>query len=192
VAEAKSLLPHRTVFAIQTARQSVNAGKPRRPWTKAEDRKLLKYPHESVSAVSRRFKDRTDFAVKKRRYLLSGFRSPPVPWKTTELTKLKSLWPNTKRGEIEQAFPNRSWSALKSVAQQEGWRRIREMTTSPSDLREAVRRRAREDGVSLAGLGAEIGCGSYFLGYNKVDDLPKIGRAVEFFGGRLLIDWQDE
>jgi hypothetical protein len=53
--------------------------------------------------------------------------------------------------------------------------------------------RAREDGIAFLKLGAETGCGTYFTTVIcKVADLNKIGRAVVFFGGKLVIDWQDE
>jgi len=65
--------------------------------------------------------------------------------------------------------------------------------TSSNNLFEAVRARARADGIAIGKLGAEIGCGSYFANTGiKAVDLSKIVRAVEFFGGRLVIDWQDE
>jgi hypothetical protein len=52
---------------------------------------------------------------------------------------------------------------------------------------------ASEDGIAFAKLGMEISCGSYFLfSSRKRENYNAIAKAVEFFGGRLIIDWQDE
>lgn len=66
------------------------------------------------------------------------------------MARLKLLWPTGKRAEIKAAFSGRTWGAMQWVAHREGWRRIREMVTSPDELREAIRKRAREDGIPLA------------------------------------------
>jgi hypothetical protein len=97
------------------------------------------------------------------------------------------------RSEVLSTFPNRTWHALRNQADKYGWRRAIRHPIAPNELREAVRSRAREDGIPLCKLGAQTGCGGYFQDReSKTVDLNKIARAVEFFGGRLVIDWQDE
>jgi hypothetical protein len=131
--------------------------------------------------------------VKHQRHILVGHLTPLTPWKTTELAKLELLWPSSLRENLLSAFPSRTWNAIKVQAEKQGWHRLRKLVTSPNELRDAIRRRAREDGIALAKLGAETGCGTYFTtAVCKIADLNKIGRAVEFFGGKLVIDWQDE
>ena len=42
-------------------------------------------------------------------------------------------------------------------------------------------------------IGIQTNCGHYFRDPSRLgEDYNKIARAVEFFGGRLVIDWQDE
>jgi hypothetical protein len=42
-------------------------------------------------------------------------------------------------------------------------------------------------------LDQEAGTGTYFAGTTPVrEDYNKIAKPVEFFGGRMVIDWQDE
>jgi hypothetical protein len=138
-------------------------------------------------------KRRTPSAVKHQHHLLVGRHLRPLTsWKTTELAKLKLLWPTARRGDLLAAFPNRTWLAIKVRAEKLGLHRSTKLVTSPNELREAVRRRAREDGIAFAKLGTETRCGTYFLQTSKVADLNKIGTAVEFFGGKLVIDWQDQ
>jgi hypothetical protein len=67
-------------------------------------------------------------------------------------------------------------------------------TFNMADIHEQIKARAREDGISFRTLAAEIGCGYYFLKPRKsgICDFNKVAKAVEFFGGHLVIDWQDE
>ena len=47
--------------------------------------------------------------------------------------------------------------------------------------------------AGLSVLALAMGAGAYFLGRRpRPTDYNKIAKAVEFFGGRLVIDWQDE
>jgi hypothetical protein len=186
------LLPHRTMMAIKSVRKTLQVGIPHRPWTNSERRKLLKYCHEPLSKLAPRFKTRSTDSVRHQRSCVSGVPGD-VPWKTTELAKLKKLFPLAARADLLLTFPGRSWSAIRHQAENYGWRRAIRFATAPNELREALRLRAREDKVPLGQLGAQTGCGSYFKdGGGKRVDLNKIARAVEFFGGKLVIDWQDE
>jgi hypothetical protein len=171
VPEAVRLLPHRTREAIKFARKKCD---PRRqPWTAAQDRKILKYSHEPLPKLARRFRGRTERAVRHRRHLLVGYLNPLTSWKTTELTKLRSLWPSATHDDIQIAFPDRSWGAIKVSAKKEGLHRPHRLAASANELRDAIRRRAREDGISFAKLGAQTACGSYFAATApKTADLP--------------------
>jgi len=74
-----------------------------------------------------------------------------------------------------------------------GVRRITSRLAFPQNsLFGQVRQRAKEDGIALGKLGAQTNNGRYFFQPPIHEDYNKIARAVEFFGGRLLIDWQDE
>jgi len=191
ISESMTRLPERTEHAIKAARKRLRVGLPYHHWTKAENNRLRKHSHEPLSKLARRFKNRTSDAVRTQRALVIG----PVRslWKTTELTKLKKLYPSATRNELLLAFPNRSWHAIEHQAEHFGWRRAGRLYTSPNELRHAVRARAQEDGIPLCQLGAQTGCGGYSQDrQSKKVDLNKIARAVEFFGGRLVIDWQDE
>jgi hypothetical protein len=192
ISEAMVRLPHRTKAAIKSARKKLRLGAAHSRWTKAENRRLLKFRYEPNHKLARRFKNRTFEAVKHQKCVL-GAAPPLVPWKTTELSRLERLYALAPRSVLLSTFPKRTWIAIIDQAETQGWRRIRKVATAYNEYREAVRSRAREDGISLGKLGAETSCGSYFLNSKvKTADLNKIARAVTFFGGRLVIDWQDE
>jgi hypothetical protein len=194
VPEAKKRLPQRTTEAIRTRRTLLQVGVTRRPWTKAETERILRHGGEPLDKLARRFKRRTPNAVKHQHAFLVGcHRRPTNFWKTTEVARLNRIWPSSKRSELLAAFPGRTWGAIKIKAENLGLRRTKTLVECVDELRDAIRQRALEDGIGLMKLGAETRWGTFFArNMHKVADLNKIGRAVEFFGGRLVIDWQDE
>jgi hypothetical protein len=194
IAEAMVKLPHRTMMAIKSVRKTLRVGAPFIRWTKIENRRLRKHCQEPMRKLARRFKTRTVDAVRHQKKALGLSHNPTsVPWKTPDLAMLQKLFVSSPRSDILAAFPNRTWTAIKSRAEIRGWRRPKPPAAAPNDLHGAVRTRAREDGISLGKLGLQTGCGAYFFNRrSKTVDLNKIDRAVAFFGGRLVIDWQDE
>lgn len=61
------------------------------------------------------------------------------------------------------------------------------------ELADQIRIRARQDGIPLCKLDAILKTGSYF-GKNALRrkaNLRAVARAVDFFGGTLVIDWRD-
>jgi hypothetical protein len=55
-----------------------------------------------------------------------------------------------------------------------------------------IRKRAHEDGLSMRALDSELKTGKYFQdNHSKTLNWKKLARAVEFFGGRMTIDWND-
>lgn len=200
IAGAVSLLSHRTWSAVRSRRpvlECVRTRKwsgPRKLWTKTEDRRLWRYREEALLKLAKRFKRHSIQAVKARRSLLYGYWRPlQNDWTKLSERRLRELWPSASKADLLDAIPGHSWSALAHRAHKLGIRRIAKLKASLNGLKEEVRKRAREDGVPLGRLGVEIGHPSYFKNIeHKGVDLNKIAKAVEFFGGRLVIDWQDE
>ncbi|MBO4226663.1 hypothetical protein [Bradyrhizobium neotropicale] len=192
---AKLLDGRRTRGAIEERRKVVRKKKPDPIfWTKAEDKKLSRYQHESLEKLVRRFKNRRSRdAIKRRRMQLFSHHRPLLPWTKAEERRFTEMWASASKKELHEAFPGRTWSAMKSRAVVLRLDRTPTLKTGANELREQIRQRAREDGIAMYKLGKEIGCPSFFLEQRSPRaDLNKIGQAVEFFGGRLVIDWQDE
>jgi hypothetical protein len=194
-AEAARRLPDRTYVAIRTARRNL-LGQQRaasRPWTGAEDRKLARYSAEPLAKLARRFKGRTLEAVKCRRLRVLLPETAYSEWTTKEVMALRLHWPDSSREEMVASIPNHTWKGIRTKAKSLKIRRKTKRLPASNELREAVRKRAREDGIAFYQLGKELGCGTYFMGTaDREADLRKIALAVEFFGGKLVIDWQDE
>jgi hypothetical protein len=103
------------------------------------------------------------------------------------------MWAPASKEELYAAFPGRTWRALRNRASKLGVDRTAAPQSCASDPRDQIRQRSREDGIALLKLGKEIGAMHYFRSRaSRSDDFNVIAGAVEFFGGRLVIGWQDE
>jgi hypothetical protein len=184
----------RTEQAVRLRRGTIGAAIPKNHWTKIEDRRIRRTALLPVKQVVKLFKNRTAIAIAQRRYDMGcqRRRGPKRPWMGTEIKLLQRMWPTCKPDEVPAAFPRHSLEAVYTMARRLGIRKMR--TFDMADIQEQIKARAREDGISFRSLAAEIGCGYSFLKPRKPHnyDFNKVAKAVEFFGGRLVIDWQDE
>jgi hypothetical protein len=62
------------------------------------------------------------------------------------------------------------------------------------ELNDQIRIREKEDGIPLYKLDDILGTGSYFKynAHRRKANFRAVARAVEFFGGTLVIDWRDQ
>lgn len=191
---AARLLPARTVGAVGARRLTLRVGASPNYWTKAEDRRILKTAELPMKKVLKRFKNRSAFAIRFRRQRLGCLtrRGPPAAWRSTELKLLKELWPTSKLPEIRFVLTRHPSRSIRWKAQELGLQKVK--TFDPTDLIDQIKSRLREDGISSRRFAQEIGCGEGFLKRrpNARHDFNKIAKAVDFFGGRLVINWQDE
>jgi hypothetical protein len=198
LAEVAQLLPGRTHDAIKNRRKALGITQPASPrWTTSDDKKLKKYAREPLAKLVKIFKSksRTRCAIRYRRKFLGhlyDFRKLS-PWLGSEIKQLKLMYPTASREELLASFPRHTTGSIDRAAHGIGLHRVIYRPIAPQDcLREQIRQRAKEDGIALGKLGAQTNIGAY-LQYKrpKREDYNKIARVVEFFGGRLTIDWQD-
>jgi hypothetical protein len=190
--EAAKRLPGRTYEAAKSRWRALGM-KAFTHWTKREDAKLAKYQHEPLAKQAKRFKSRTCAAIETRRRTLGLANVARPAWLGSEIKQLKLLYPTATRAEVLAAFPRHSFKGVAAMANSLGLiRPIKLQVPLQSPLCQQVRRRAQQDGIALCKLGTQTNCGCYFSSPPKRENYNKIARAVEFFGGRLVIDWQDE
>jgi hypothetical protein len=122
-----------------------------------------------------------------------GCQRTLLPWTIPQAKYLERLWPIASKSELLVAFPKRTWNALRTFALTNGFiRPVREFTCA-NELRNAIRQRCREDRISIGKFSIESGSGSLIRNLKtKNVDYNKVAAAVAFFGGKLVIDWQDE
>jgi hypothetical protein len=192
---AARLLTGRTAGAVGARRLTIGAGQPLKFWTKAEDRRISKTAAMPVHKLLKRFKNRSAVAIRLRRQRLGFYvqRGPVAIWKGDEVKLLKQLWPTSNLSKIKNALPRHPARSICWKATILGLHKATRIF-DPNDLLEQIKLRLHEDRISSRKLSVEIGCGESFLKRraNPRHDFNKIAKAVEFFGGRLVIDWCDE
>jgi hypothetical protein len=184
----------RTEIAVRLRRVKIGAIIPKNHWTKVEDRRIRRTALLPVKKVVMLFKNRTALAISARRYDLGCQRKlgPLSAWKGTEVKLLRRMWPSCKLSDIADAIPRHKIEGIRSKAAKLGLHKVAAFVGS--DVLDQIKARAYEDGISQVRLAAELGCGKSFLRRRSDSrrDFNKIATAVAFFGGRLVIDWQDE
>jgi hypothetical protein len=213
-AEASELLPGRTIKAIaqhrhllRLRREEIALGKrvPRRKvglaWSAEEDAICLKFvPSETVKLLP----NRTFKAIAKHRHQL---RNPQEKgssrnWTAKEVSVIRREWPTASHvRELMELLPGRDARQIRSKASQLGVKRrwLGEHGTlleGHKEILDQIVIRAKADGIALNKLDKILKTGSYFAKSNyRVPDravkLLAVARAVEFFGGTLVIDWRD-
>lgn len=194
VADAVAMLPGRTNSMVRHRREKIGHSSPLLRWTAREDGMLRKYGHEPIRKLARRFKRRTAQAVSARRNYIGAHPKPKIFWTVADERKLERHWDTATMPALLAMFPRRSYSAICQRARKLGLsRQTKQLPDEEADLRAQIRERLAEDQIAIRRFGREIGCGAYFSGPKaRRIHIAKIAKAVEFFGGRLVIDWQDE
>jgi hypothetical protein len=170
-------------------------------WTKAEEEIALNNQPKIAAALL----GRTLAAVVVRRYILRH-PTPPSPnryerFTALDLKRLKKLYATGDRKDLLEAFPKFDWGQIQRRARTLGLKRKFLGTADirikgHGELIDQIRIRAKEDGIALCRLDKILKTGTYFA-YNSMQrinrraNLRAVANAIEFFGGILVIDWQD-
>lgn len=194
--DALKLLPHRSPGAILTRRRNLNASPPASPrWSKRELNILRKHAKSSPAELAKRLPGRSAIAIKSQKTLFGlGRGQNHVSWRTTELSRLKQMAPNASTAELLAAFPDHNWVSIRRMAFKLTGKMRLAQGHCANDLLQEVRQRCIDDRVAIGALTAQLDLPNYFLHSRRTEkiDMNRLARVVEFFGGRLRIDWQDE
>jgi len=171
------------------------------PWSEREDAIVKKYgPKTAIRKLAGR---RTHAAVIQRRFELSHPKEEPLKfgrgcWSHEDDAILRLHYPT-----VEKAYEMKRYLLGFTTKQIIGHARLlglrRKHTGDPRlkgqfELIDQVRIRAKEDGITFQRLDRELKTGWYFQnGFYKTKtvNLRNIAAAVAYFGGTLVIDWQD-
>lgn len=177
-------------------------------FTPEEDKIVLSYRSLNAAYIKLGRK-RTRGAIKSRRWRL---RQPDQPKQVTQGPGLRRIWTKEEEDIVRRRWPTiRNANELLPLLPRFNVWQIRSKAGSLKlkrlfngddfvpfeghrELLDQIRIRARQDGVPLYRLDEECQSGHYFRGShwkrNRVN-LLYVARAVEFFGGSLVIDWAD-
>lgn len=194
VPECVKLLPSRTRQAIICRRGTLGVAPDKARWTEAEMELLRSCKRKKLNSIVKLFPGRTRTAIERQRGVLGHAKKANPDWTNRQVEALVRLYPEGSREELKSAT-KRSWEAIRSRARHMGLTRKRKpRDTSHETLRQALRNRAREDGISLRGLARNVGVWPWKFresGWRKLR-LDEFEKCIAFFGGRILIDWQDD
>lgn len=165
-------------------------------WEVWEDAIVRQTRHLTVAETRKQLQHRSVIAIDGRRRDLGLYRRKLKQWTTHEDRLLRSNIETMDFIRIAKLLPGRSANAVQGRAWYLGYRKgtrrkVPKVTGLP--VYDEVRRRAFEDGLTMRALDMELQTGKYFRdNFRKVLNWKKLSAAVQFFGGRLTVDWQDE
>lgn len=169
------------------------------PWTPQEDAIIFKL---SVSDAAHLL-GRTYHSVNVRRYNLrhpQAKATTKAKWSKADASKLAEHYPIIKLlSDLEPMFDGRfTPGQIRTKARLMKLKRRylgdeKGNIKGHGDLAEEVRMRCKEDGIPIYKLDRILKTGTYFSynAHRRRTNLAAIAKAVVFFGGHLVIDWND-
>ncbi|MGJ4953119.1 hypothetical protein [Bradyrhizobium sp. HKCCYLS20291] len=171
-------------------------------WSDREMQILRDNPQMPVKELKKKLPGRSIQAIRRKRDDLG----------LAATREYKNWYPSDDRQLIEHAKTKGAIEVARLMGRGEGSVRTRAETLgikfksevskyamTGNQLVDAIRRRCEEDGIAVRDLDRELKAGAYFsshcLGTKAKRRLPvmkHIAKAVDFFGGELVINWKDE
>ena len=170
-------------------------------WTARED-KIVMSCREPKRAFRMLKGTRTLPAIRVRRYKLSHPLRAGAPgvksWTQDELKILRERYPTAaSTTELLPLLPRFNEEHIRNKASQLKIKRrfvgdANVPLEGQKELVDQIRLRAVEDGFGLSKLDDMLGTGWYFRDWRRrKTNFVAIAKAMEFFGGTLVIDWRD-
>jgi hypothetical protein len=180
------------------------------PWSDVEEDILKRNKHTKTCDLVAFLPGRTKVAISAKRSNM-GLSVTPLPFTRGEDEEIRIAGKRTGASGLQRLLPHRTVTEIQRRAKQlrvELFNRYEQpLFTIREPLADAIRLRAREDGISMRGLDRELGTSQYFTNVAALRAkrgsgpyMPAIHKAVEFFEAELLtgpdgtitIDWKDQ
>jgi hypothetical protein len=116
-------------------------------------------------------------------------------WTTSEDRILRQNIDRLDYVAIAKLFPNKTSHAVQGRAWYLGVRKgcLQRPRSTGLSVYDAVRLSGFEDGIAMHALDKELRAGKYFQDYHRRTlNWKKLARAVEFFGSKLMVNWNDQ
>lgn len=171
-------------------------------YSEREKRIILAGPHKRAVKL---LPHRTPRAISATRYKLlnietmRGGELSGQDYSAAEITLLRRFYPiMTTKAVREKYLPKRSYQSVQRKARNIGLRKKfvgdgKPIVSRHGDLVDQIRLRAKQDGITFTALDRELKCGWFWRRHwrDRRINLRIVVKAVEYFGGTLLIDWND-
>jgi hypothetical protein len=167
-------------------------------WTPQDDDIALALPPKDAADLL----GRSLPAVIQRRHTLRRPKPQPTckaDWTREQIKLLRREYPTAEdTRDLLPLFPGLTVDQLTSKARRLKIKRLycgkAEISGEGNlELVEQIKMRAKQDGIPIYKLDAVLNTGSYFKynAHRRKANLHAVARAVEFFGGTLVVDWRD-
>lgn len=167
-------------------------------WTKREDAIIMKLVPKDAAELL----ERTYASVCMRRCHIRRPRPKPTRlsrWTDEEAETLKREYPTART--IGDLLPLFNGFTVEQIKQKARYMKVRRRFVGTEnvyvkghgELNDQIRMRCKEDGIPIYKLDKILKTGSYFKynAHRRKANLRAVAKAVAFFGGTLVIDWQD-
>jgi hypothetical protein len=181
-----------------------------RPWSAREVDVLKRNRHSKTVDLLALLPGRSKYAISSQRSE-RGLSYTPLPWTRGEDDEIRVSGKRTGAVGLHRLLPHRTSDQIAKRATEIGVTLFNchaaPVTIIGEPLADAIRKRAKEDGISMRGLDRELGTSGYFTNVaalrakrGSAPYMPAIRKAIEFFEAELLtgpdgtntIDWKDE
>jgi hypothetical protein len=158
------------------------------PWEDEED-EVVKRLYPDIKAIAKALPKRTIFAIKSRA-ARHGIRASHI-WTGREIKIIKATFPLGLEAMCS-ALPHLSKEQIHARAKGLGLRRRDAMGSLGIPPLDAIRDRAKAQGIRLGELGRRLGAGTYFSGRLPYVRWQHIAAAAEILGGHIEIVWLEQ
>lgn len=179
-------------------------------YTNAEIGIMRKNRHLLTHQLQELLPERSRQSIAKKRNAVPGLSFVRLPWRRGEDEELRRSASTKGATAIRHILPHRTIWEINQRANALGLKLFnyhqKPLAIIGEPLADAIRKRAREDGLSMRGLDCELGTSGYFTNVAALRAkrgsgpyMPAIRKAVEFFeaelvtgpDGTITIDWKD-
>lgn len=161
-------------------------------WTAGEDA-IVRALYPDYVALRKALRRRTYHSLRNRAGTL-GIAKKRHIWTTTEVSRLRRLYPKADRRDLFAAFPGLSWGQISGKGGHIGLRRARpKLKATGHPLIDTIRDRAFDLRLSMVDLDAMAGTKRYFQKASWCTGRPNrkaLLRAVEALGGQVSVQWE--
>ncbi|MDT2024536.1 hypothetical protein [Methylocella sp. CPCC 101449] len=161
-------------------------------WTEREDN-FIRENYPDYEKLTKKLSGRSYNAIRNRCRVI-GVSRRLESWTAAEKLRLRKLWPKGSKRDLGNAFPNRTHSAIRSMAQAMKLTKRLDLFRTNVPLVDDIRQRARSLGYTMSELDTLARSGRFFAAGCIKGSVPRpqyIEAAVRRLGGRLTVVWKE-
>lgn len=161
-------------------------------WTEQEDQ-IIRENYPGIKGLCKKLPGRTYYAIRSRTQHLKVARSKKL-WLASEVSKLRRIFPNSSRSDLEQAFPAFKLKRIESKIRRLKLRRTKTFSKTGFSIIDEIRLRCQYLNYSMGDLDNLARTGTYFqkaawLG-DKTWSVKNVCKAIKALDGDVKPVWR--